>query len=108
MGTMICTSLFAVTKYSFFIFFFFKGSGAHRYLPSFPTRRSPDLGVVALGEMGEHEQPRPAPQCAKGRAGMCLLPSPQYCGDGRRVLLLGWRSLAGAAADRHQIGRAHV
>src|SRR5437868_6338556 len=29
---------------------------------------------------------------------MCLLPSPQYCGDGRRVLLLGWRSLAGAAA----------
>src|SRR6266700_1873138 len=29
---------------------------------------------------------------------MCLLPSPQYCGDGRRILLPGWRSLAGAAA----------
>src|SRR2546427_3132091 len=55
-------------------------------------------GVVALREMGEHEQPRPAPQCAKSEPGCASCRHRKYCGGGRRVLLLGWRSLAGAAA----------
>src|SRR5438034_3801871 len=35
------------------IFFFFKGSGDHRHLHSFPTRRSSDLGADVL-EVGGH------------------------------------------------------
>src|SRR5256886_17414764 len=40
----------------FFFFFFFKGSGAHRYLPSSPTRPSPDLRAV-LGSDPRRDSP---------------------------------------------------
>ena len=59
-------------------------------------------GVVALREMGEHEQPRrqprPAPQCAKSEPECAPAVTAVLGGDGRRVLLPGWGSLAGAAA----------
>ena len=38
----------------------------HRRFPGQPLGVA---GVVALREMGEHEQPRPAPQCAKSEPG---------------------------------------
>src|SRR5947207_15971224 len=46
-----------------FYVFFFSASGAHRYLHSFPTRRSSDLGFQGRRAM----QPKP---------GLALLPEP--------------------------------
>src|SRR5256885_4001363 len=49
------------------IFFFFKGSGAHRDLPSFPPRRSSDLERAAAARQPRPRGPRAAarPQPAR-------------------------------------------
>src|SRR3989337_4205026 len=50
------------------IFFFFEGSGDHRDLPSFPTRRSSDLGHLARLRVVPHgpEEDARAPGCGVG------------------------------------------
>src|SRR5262249_62088146 len=55
------SSLLSFTTSLFFLSFFFKRSGAHRDLPSFPTRRSSDLGPPTLDFQGGHAIACPPP-----------------------------------------------
>src|ERR1039458_10454261 len=52
-----CPVSFRFVLFSFSLFFIFKRSGAHRDLPSFPTRRSSDLGIGVRGGLKGSDEP---------------------------------------------------
>src|SRR2546422_9704890 len=91
-------------------FFFFKGSGAPRNLPSSPTRRSPDLGagVLAFAPAARFGRRRRLLGLEPGRDRLRLGP-PLAPGRLLLFLSLGLRLDTGLGGVGHaQIGRAHV